>query len=406
MGCNKTVRGLVNDKAPLVSLSEVLTKSEEWIDLQPDERYRQVTVRLWGQGVVERNEVPGAEIAATRRRVVRADQFILSRIDARNGAFGIVPCTLDGAVASNDFPSFFINIERLLPAFLGWLSRTQDFVALCKAASEGTTNRVRLSETRFLATKIPLPPLPEQRRIVARIEALAAKIAEARGLRRQAVEEAEALLEAAVGATFVASEAVENKRLAALASKIGSGSTPTGGRAAYPSSGIPFIRSQNVRMRQFDWDGIALISEQTHQAMKGTHVQPNDVLLNITGASIGRVACAPADLEAANVNQHVAIIRPSDGLSPRYLMYWLSQPSVQDSINDEQKGATRQGFTKAQIEAFAVPVPSLAEQRRIVAYLDDLQAKVDALKQLQAETAAELDALLPAVLDKAFKGEL
>ena len=87
-------------------------------------------------------------------------------------------------------------------------------------------------------------------------------------------------------------------------------------------------------------------------------------------------------------------------------MYWLSQPLIQSFINDQQKGATRQGFTKAQIEAFEIPVPPLPEQRRIVAYLDGLQAKVDALKHLQAETTAELNAMLPSVLDKAFKGEL
>lgn len=91
---------------PLVPLGDVLTKSEEWIELQPDRLYRQVTVRLWGQGVVQCNEVSGAEIAATKRLVARPQQFILSRIDARNGAFGIVPDSLDGAVVSNDFPTF------------------------------------------------------------------------------------------------------------------------------------------------------------------------------------------------------------------------------------------------------------------------------------------------------------
>ncbi len=120
-----------------VPLGEVLTKSEEWVALRPDERYRQVTVRLWGQGVVQRNEVSGAEIAATKRLMVRERQFILSRIDARNGAFGIVPASLDGAVVSNDFPVFTPNTERILPDFLGWMSRTRDFVALCKAVSEG-----------------------------------------------------------------------------------------------------------------------------------------------------------------------------------------------------------------------------------------------------------------------------
>jgi type I restriction enzyme S subunit len=162
----------------------------------------------------------------------------------------------------------------------------------------------------------------------------------------------------------------------------------------------------DVRMRQFKWEGITFIDRVTHERMNGTQVKPNDVLLNITGASIGRVACAPANLVEANVNQHVSIIRPVSELDSRYLMYWLSQPLIQEFINDEQKGATRQGFTKAQIERFQVPVLPIFEQKRIVAELDSLQAKVDTLKSIEAESNTELEALLPSILDKAFKGEL
>jgi type I restriction enzyme S subunit len=391
---------------PLVPLGELLTKSNDWISIKPDEKYRQVTVKLWGHGVVLRNEVAGAEIAASQRLRVRGQQFILSRIDARNGALGLVPDSLDGGVVSSDFPVFTPNHSRILSRFLNWMSKTAGFVDLCKAASEGTTNLVRLKEDKFLAFKIPLPPLDEQRRIVARIDALAARIEQARNLRTEFATGADALMNAGIQFQFEGLRGVRSERLLNLASKIGSGSTPAGGRSTYPESGIRFIRSLNVRMRQFTWDGGVFIDRGTHQAMKGTQVQPNDVLLNITGASIGRVACAPSNLSEANVNQHVALIRPKSELNPQYLMYWLSQPSIQDFINEEQKGATRQGLTKAQIERFEVPVPLIADQVRIVAYLDGLQAKVDALKKLQAETAAELDALLPSILDKAFKGEL
>jgi len=396
----------MNNGWKLTKLGEILTKSDESIELRPDEIYRQVTVRLWGKGVTLRGEVTGAEIAAAKQRVVHARQFIASRIDARNGAFGLVPELLEGAVVTSDFPVFSLNQSRVLPEFLEWLSKTNGFVELCRAASEGTTNRVRLKEDRFLTLEIPLPPLVEQRRVVARIEELASQIHEARALRHQAVEEAEALFEASVGKRFSKLNNRPINKLAALTTKIGSGSTPAGGRAAYPASGIPFIRSMNVRMRRFQLDDMAFISTDTHKQMSGTRVRPHDVLLNITGASIGRVACAPASLQEANVNQHVAIIRPKSEIESRFLMYWLSQPAIQEFINDEQKGATRQGFTKAQIEAFDIPLLSVSEQRRIVSDLDILQTEVDALKRLQAETGKELDAFLPAVLDKAFKGEL
>jgi type I restriction enzyme S subunit len=134
---------------PKVKLGEVLRRSEETIDLQPDAAYRQITVKLWGRGVVLRGISTGAEIAASRQIVARRGQFILSRIDARNGALGIVPPELDEAIVSNDFPVFNVIENRLLPTYLGWICRTAPFVKECKRASEGTTNRVRLQEDSF-----------------------------------------------------------------------------------------------------------------------------------------------------------------------------------------------------------------------------------------------------------------
>lgn len=187
---------------PLVPLGHVLTKSEEWVPIHPDQRYKEVTVRLWGNGVVLRREVLGAEIRASSRIRVHVNQFIISRIDARNGASGLIPDELEGAVVSNDFPVFTTASAKLEPKYLGWLGKTKNFIEFCKAASEGTTNRVRLKEDRFLATAIPLPPLHEQRRLVERIDALAAKIEKAKRLRYELTEETSALMRSAMRSVF------------------------------------------------------------------------------------------------------------------------------------------------------------------------------------------------------------
>lgn len=175
----------MNSRWPMVPLGAVLAKSDDWIAIHPDHKYQEVTVALWGNGARLRREVLGAEIASPTRLQVHTNQFIISRIDARNGATGLIPVGLEGAVVSNDFPVFTPDPERLAPQFLGWLSKTKNFVELCKAASEGTTNRVRLKEDRFLAMTISLPPLAEQGRLVERIDALAAKIEEATRLKQQ-----------------------------------------------------------------------------------------------------------------------------------------------------------------------------------------------------------------------------
>lgn len=173
---------------PHVRLGEVLSKKTDWIDLDPDADYHQVTVRMWGGGVALRGIVKGSSIAATSQNKVQAGQFILSKIDARHGAFGLVPQALDGAVVSQDFPVFEVNEKSLLPEFLGWMSKTGWFVELCRLASEGSTNRVRLREDRFLNHKIPLPPVPEQLRIIEGLNAVAAGV-EARARAAASVEE-------------------------------------------------------------------------------------------------------------------------------------------------------------------------------------------------------------------------
>ncbi len=389
---------------PMEALGKALKQRNEFIEIDDFAMYKRCRVQSHAQGVVERDIVSGTEVKTKRQQVCRANEFLVAEIDAKVGGFGIIPDSLEGAIVSSHYFLFTIDESILDRRFLDYYIRTPSFLGQVRA--QGTTNYAAIRPNDVLNYKIPLPPLDEQRRIVARIEELAAKIEEARGLRRKAEEEAAIFFENSIEVVFQKLESAKARRLAQLVSKIGSGSTPLGGRSNYLSSGIPFIRSLNVRMRQFTWVDMAFIDEETHENMRGTKVRPKDVLLNITGASIGRVACVPDNLRDANVNQHVAIIRPLADLDSRYLMYWLSQSKVQTFINDEQKGATRQGFTKAQIEALLIPLPALDEQRRIVAHLDALQAQIDRLKREQAEAAAELDKLLPSILDKAFKGEL
>ena len=138
-----------------VCVGDFLNKSQNWLEPKPDETYKQITVRLWGKGLVLRAEVAGSQIAAARQLQVKAGQFLLSRIDARHGAYGLVPTNLDGALVSNDFPCFDIDSKIVLPAYFAWYARTESFIALCRRASEGSTNRVRLKENEFLRARRP-----------------------------------------------------------------------------------------------------------------------------------------------------------------------------------------------------------------------------------------------------------
>lgn len=152
------------------------------------------------------------------------------------------------------------------------------------------------------------------------------------------------------------------KKLGELADHISSGSTPLGGSNVYKTTGILFIRSQNVLMRSFDISDAVYITEETHLKMKRTWVNENDVLLNITGASIGRVGVYKYK-QIANVNQHVCIIRCiKDLINPDYLMYLLASHTYQNQIIGRSSGGTRESFTFTQIKQFDIILPPLELQ--------------------------------------------
>jgi len=392
---------------PIVSFSQILRRVGRFEPRNELAEYQFAGTYSFARGIFRGEKKLGSTFSLPKVQRIRSEDFVYCKIMAWEGAFGVVPLECDDCVMSGAFVVYEIDRSRVDPRYLNYYFKVPVHWENIGRQSTGTNVRRRsLHPNQFEATGLPLPPLVEQRRIVAKIDELAAKIEEASTLRQQTAEETDAFMDSGVRAVFTGFNEPKQRALGDLTTKIGSGSTPPGGRASYPASGVPFIRSLNVRMRRFEWKGITFIDRNTHERMKGTQVSPNDVLLNITGASIGRVACVPADLIEGNVNQHVSIIRPFPELDSKYLMYWLSQPSIQEFINNEQKGATRQGFTKSQIEKFQVPILSLSEQQRIVTELDALQAKVDNVKRIEVETSEELEALLPSILDKAFKGEL
>lgn len=190
-------------------------------------------------------------------------------------------------------------------------------------------------------------------------------------------------------------------RLGDHTTKIGSGQTPAGGYRSYVPTGIPLIRSQNVQMGEFTREGLVHISKSVDDSMAGSRVFPGDVLLNITGASIGRVCVVPDDICPANVNQHVCIIRCDKSLSSSYVATLLASPVFQALIWDSQAGGTRQALTKQMIENFEIPRRDIDEQRQIAARLKAQLAEVETARQA-AQTQLQDSRLLRSNLLKQF----
>ena len=191
----------------------------------------------------------------------------------------------------------------------------------------------------------------------------------------------------------------EDGELGPKASKVGSGITPTGGDKNYKQGGRPFVRSQNVGWGILLLDDVAYIDEQTHASFNSTEIQVRDVLLNITGASIGRSAVADDRIAGGNVNQHVCIIRAKpDELNPFFLNQYLISQRGQKQIDSFQAGGNRQGLNFAQIRSFAVPFPSVPEQQRIA----DCLTTLDDLITVQNQKLAALKTHKKALMQQLF----
>lgn len=227
---------------PKVPLAEVAAPAERPEVPKPGKAYRQIGVRLWGMGAYERERLDGG---ATRYATIfraEAGDVIVNKIRARNGSVAVVPDALAGCYGSGEFPMFSPDRAKLEPRWIHWLTKTSEFWAQCDEKSQGTSGQNRIRPERFLAIRIPLPALAEQRRVVARIEKLAAEIHEARPLRQQAIEEVDALRASLLRSVIQDCPASEIELADACEAIIDNlHSNPR-----YVPSGIPCIRSPDV----------------------------------------------------------------------------------------------------------------------------------------------------------------
>ncbi len=190
-------------------------------------------------------------------------------------------------------------------------------------------------------------------------------------------------------------------RVGRLATKIGSGKTPSGGADNYQTEGILFLRSQNVHDTGLALDNVVHIPDEIDNEMANTRVKPGDVLLNITGASLGRSCSVPSPFRSANVNQHVCIIRATDIRVSSFLAFAMKSKPVKAQIECSLTGAARDGLNFEQVADIVVPLPPLPEQKAIAAFLDRETGKIDALVEEQRRLIALLKEKRQAVISHA-----
>lgn len=422
-------------------------------------RFKPAEANKMGLKRVEKIDFSGTyhlveKVTNTDMILVKKGDLLISGINAEKGAVTVYDETED-ALATIHYSSYEFDKKKIDVEYFRWFLISDAFKNLLKENAVSGI-KTELKAKHLLPLEIYLPGLDEQRQIVLNIRKKHKKVSDIQSL----VEEQEAYLQQLRQA--ILQEAVQGKltkqekndepsdkllqrikvekqkliaagklkkekelppitedkipfelpkgwvwcRLGEVCIKIGSGSTPRGGREVYKTSGIKFIRSQNVYNEGLVFDNIAYIDESTHKKMEGTKVLPNDILLNITGGSIGRAALVPSDFDEANVSQHVTIIRTVSIVNRKFIHKLMLSPFFQDYIMATQTGGNREGLAKKNMELMLIPLPPLSEQQRIVAKVEQLMQIVNVLENQLNQSHVQSGQLLQAVLKEAFEGKM
>ena len=376
-----TLRTLLASGAtyPKVKVGEFLAERNEYTHLNDDQTYTQLTLRLWGKGVVLRGRQKGADIAAKKQSVVRENDLLISRIDARNGAFGLVDGGFDGAIVSNEFPSFIIDSSQAIPGFVEFIVTSKDFYAQIEALVAGASGRRRLETTDFLNLDFPLPTLDQQVAIIA-------QIGKQKGL-IEGVDKVMANWEAEV------SESSDKRLLRTFISE-----SLYGISSKLQDNGqLPVLRMNNLDTKgRWHLEDLKYTDDVVQDERK---LKIGDFIFNRTNSLelVGKSAVVDFELDGTWAG-YLIRLKLSKELDPNYLKYLFATKRYRNILKSIAKPSGGQANINAEeLASVNIEFVDLETQRKIVAELDAQMQVLDGLRQMKAAAETKINAILSEV---------
>jgi type I restriction enzyme, S subunit len=333
-------------------------------------------------------------------RIIERNQFAYGPVTSRNGDKITIALfnDFDKALISQAYTPFEVkDTNELDPEYLMMWFRRPEFDRYARFKSHGSAREI-FDWEEMCNTLLPVPHIDKQREIVKEYNVIQNRIA----LNQQLIQKLEETAQAIYREWFVEGIDLGNlpegwrvEKLKNLCEKIGSGSTPTGGKESYFTSGISLIRSTNVFDYNFSFEDLAFISDEQANKLKNVEVKGNDILFNITGVSVARCCMVPENVLPARVNQHVMIIRPNEHLNISFylLLNLCSTDSKNALLGISQSGSTREAITKSEIEEFEILVPDSPKLKEFENQMQKLFSIKD-LKSLENQKLTEMKELL------------
>lgn len=413
-----------NRKYPFMRIGDFLTRNKTGIEIQDNETYKRATIRVRNGGIYLRDTQDGRHIGTKKQFLIKAGQFLLSKIDARNGAFGVVPDELDGGIITGNFWTFDVDYTIINPHFLTLLTTTKQFTDFCEQASNGTTNRHYLQEPLFLNIKVPVPSLEEQNKLVEEYDQaiLNSTSIFSRIYRRQRDIAIKLLEDLGVSVSRKRSSSDEcYTQLAFMSfSKMQNWSAevyvhedcyksavyPVASLNNNPSLYVDIFRGKSpkyenntntfiLNQKCVRWGKIDKIYAKSVDAKWLEQVDPcfftreGDVLINSTGeGTIGRASVVDKDNVGLLYDSHILLVRlNSELINPEYFVAVFNSEYGQEQVNNVKSAqSTKQTeLGIGNLKRIFFPIPPIEVQDKIVKDRQEIHRQNEQDEQLQLQ---------------------
>ncbi len=374
-------------------IGDFLKRQYDSVSVDSFTKYKRITIKTKGQGIELRDEVEGIEIGTKNQFKVKHNQFLLSKIDAMNGAFGIVPENCNDGIITGNFWTYDLNERIIKRKFLELLCIKQEFTKFSLAASEGTTNRKYLRENKFLNLSIQLPSLPEQQRIVSTIEEVKTKLEQIKKLRAEQSKNINNLLFSKYTEVIEDAEWLPMSEVAPIVRR----EVKVNEEKLYPELGIRCFGKGTFHKPALT--GVEVATKKIFQIKKG------DLVFSNVFAWEGGIAVAQEeDNNRYGSHRFISCVPFLEKAIAEFLWFHFLTDKGMEDINLASPGGAGRNKTLGldKLMKIKVPIPDISLQEEFV----ELLHKANAIKEHYKQTEKELNGFMPSVLDKAFKGEM
>ena len=350
-----------------------------------------------------KNYITKAGLYGSSAKIFPVNTVLIAMYGATAGEVGILRCW----ASTNQAVCGIYPNDQVLPEYLYYFFLNIKELLVAQATGNAQPN---ISQQKIKNTEINLPLVPEQKRIVFILDQAFAEIDKARANAEQNLKNARELFDSYLNQVFT--QRGENwnnkKKLGDISELITKGTTPTSVGFKFTETGINFVKVESITSSgQFLQNKFAAITDECNESLKRSQLKEGDVLFSIAGA-LGRTALVPLEILPANTNQALAIIRLKAEvlINKRYLLLALMTGDTMRQVEKHRGGAAQQNLSLGQLKSFEIPLPTIPEQKRIVAIFEELKISLRKIEKVYEAKSSALDDLKTSILQKAFSGEL